>query len=34
MIEEGLHYLDESDSDSVEDGIWLLGLTQDVIDLD
>ena len=35
MIEEGLRFLDESDSDSIEDGFLLLGLTnQDVIDLD
>ena len=34
MIEEGLRYLDKSDSDSVEDGCLLLGLTRDVIDLD
>ena len=34
MIEEGLRYLDESDSDSVEDECLLLGLTRDVIDLD
>ena len=35
MIEEGLRFLDESDSDSIEDGCLLLGLTnQDVIDLD
>ena len=34
MIEEGLRYLDESDSDSIEDGCLLLGLTRVVIDLD
>ena len=34
MIEEGLRFLDESDSDSIEDGCLLLGLTRDVIDLD
>ena len=34
MIEEGLRFLDESDTDSIEDGCLLLGLTQDVIDLD
>ena len=34
MIEEGLRFLDESDLESIEDGCLLLGLTQDVIDLD
>ena len=34
MIEGGTYYLDESASESVEDGCLLLGLTQDVIDLD
>ena len=34
MIEEGLRFLDESDSESIEDGCLLLGLTRDVIDLD
>ena len=34
MIEEGTYYSDESSSDSIEDGCLLLGLTQDMIDLD
>ena len=34
MIEEGLHFLDESDLESIEDGCLLLGLTRDMIDLD
>ena len=34
LIEEGLRFLDESDSESIEDGCLLLGLTWDVIDLD
>ena len=34
MIEGGTYYLDESAPESVEDGCLLLGLTQDVIDLD
>ena len=33
MVEEGLGYSDESDSEFVEDGCLLLGLTQDMIDL-
>ena len=34
MIEEGLHFLDESDPESIEDGCLLLGLPGDMIDLD
>ena len=34
MIEGGTYYSDESTPESVEDGYLLLGLTQDVIDLD
>ena len=33
MIEGGMYWLDESDPESVEDGCLVLGLTQDVIDL-
>ena len=33
MIEEGIYYSDKSSSASIEDGCLLLGLTQDVIDL-
>ena len=34
MIEEGKYWSDKSALESVEDGYLLLGLTQDVIDLD
>ena len=34
MIEGGTYFSDESSPESVEDGCLLLGLTQDVIDLD
>ena len=34
MIEGGTYWLDESAPESFEDGCLLLGLTQDVIDLD
>ena len=34
MIEGGKYWSDESAPESVEDGCLLLGLTQDVIDLD
>ena len=34
MIEEGTYWSDESAPESIEDGCLLLGLTQDVIDLD
>ena len=34
MVLEGVYWLDESKPDSVEDGCLLLGLTQDIIDLD
>ena len=34
MIEGGTYWSDESAPESVEDGCFLLGLTQDVIDLD
>ena len=34
MIEGGTYYSDESSPESVEDGCLLLGLTQDLIDLD
>ena len=33
MVEEGLHFSDESDPESVENRCLLLGLTRDVIDL-
>ena len=34
MIKEGTYWLDESAPESIKDGCLLLGLTQDVIDLD
>ena len=34
MIEAGTYWSDESPPESIEDGCLLLGLTQDVIDLD
>ena len=34
MILEGLYWSDESEPESVEDGCLLMGLTQDIIDLD
>ena len=34
MIEGGTYYSDESSPESIEDGCLLLGLTQDVLDLD
>ena len=34
MIEGGMYWSDDSTPESVEDGCLLLGLTQDVIDLD
>ena len=34
MIEEGMYWSDESAPESVKDGCLLLGLTQDLIDLD
>ena len=34
MIEGGMYWSEESAPESVEDGCLLLGLTQDVIDLD
>ena len=34
MVMEGVYWSDESEPESVEDGCLLLGLTQDIIDLD
>ena len=34
MVQEGVYWSDESEPDSIKDGCLLLGLTQDIIDLD